>query len=394
MGARFAVLLVVVGGCSSGGSAQPDLSANDLGIPPQFGLTGTFAGALEVNLAGDGGAATLELLTLIDAFDTPSSDGNTATVSALWHPCGVTLPGGLKVPYAYALEPLSITQQNAGMLDQRGDARFMGQPVTWAVGYCPYLASDPLPTAGATLCPAATPDQPNPCLLAPQKPCVLRSTDAGGAVHPGVPVVASGLQPDADVLYVDAKITFAVDANLRAASQLEGAASSGELVWNVVGCHLRAGRDCTAAEAAALDAQKRTGAFESGTFRAHVQPQYYTCPLFLADPGDSVVTFDPLDGGIPDGGLTRMSFQLVQDDLDAMGCPTCHDQFHAPGQLHLVYKPWSPEVLKLNYQNLLPWTAPSTAGGRVGGRFVNDPAPVPEWMTQRWLSWVAAGMPY
>jgi hypothetical protein len=391
-------LLVVLGwlvaGCgSNGGNASPDLSVPSDLATPQFELSGTYAGQLVAQANFDGGGiGTLTLDTLMVAFFTPSADGTTAGVSIDWHPCGVNLPGNLALPYAYVLEPLQVEVANAGTLSARGDgAQFTSTTTNVAVGWCPSMsASEPLPAVGAPLCPPPNGSDPNVCHYATQKPCVYQTTDATPTTYPGVPVQTSGLNPDADVIYVDLQLGYSVQATVTR-DQLTGTPTMVSATWNVLACHLRAGGSCSPTQVAQLNAQKPQLTFAGGTFKAHIQPQYYTCPLFMADVGDALNTFDPLDGGVPDGGITGMSFPLIQRDLDAMGCATCHDDPDGPSRLHLVYKPWNQSLLRRNYEALLPFTKPSTAHGKLGGRFVNGKAPVPDWMKQRWINWVAAG---
>lgn len=394
---KLALAAVLAAACGSGGSAPADLAVPDLAAP-QFLLSGTYAAELEADLVSDGGSGTLAIATLFKSFYTPSADGNSATISTNWEPCSVSLPGALRVPYSYVLEPLQVSQAMAGTLDMKGDgAHWTGQPVTLPIGYCSTSpATDPVPPAGTPLCPPHTADQSNPCSIAGgARPCLFQTTDGTGT-HPGVPVAVSGMTPDADVLYVAAKVTFTVEGSLSfAGAEINGTSTSGALDWSVVACHLRAGGDCSAAQLAQLNAQRATGALASGPFRSHAQPAYYTCPLFNADIPDALTTFDPLDGGVNvDLGTHSLSFALIEQDIERMGCATCHDRFSGPNRLHLVYKPWTPELMRLNWKNLLPFTDPSTAHGLPGGRFVNGPAPVPPAMKQRWRSWIAAGAPF
>jgi len=392
---RFpAVLLVALAGCSNPATPPSDMAVPDMATP-QFELTGTYAGELtaQASFAG-GGMGTLKIDSLAVAFYTPSSDGTTATISMDWHPCGITLPTGLSLPYAYALEPLSIAVQNGGTLSGPGDgAHFTSTTVSYGVGWCPSANGDPLPTASAPLCPMPNGSDPNVCHYATQKPCVFQTTDAQSVVHPGIPVAVTGLTPDADILYVEVQLSYALKATVMLQT-LDGMTTTTTAQWNVLGCHLRAGGSCTAAQTAMLDGQKPTLTFTGGTFKAHIQPQYYSCPLFMADVGGALVTFDPLDGGVPDGGISGMSFHQIQRDLDAMGCATCHDDPDGPSRLHLVYKPWNETLVRRNYEALLPFTLPSTARGLAGGRFANGKAPVPPLMKQRWIDWAGAGAPY
>jgi hypothetical protein len=393
----LALAALALAACGSSGSNPADLAVPDLAAP-QFLLSGTYAAEIQADLISDGGGGTLSIATLFKTFFTPSSDGTTATLSTNWEPCAVSLPGGLRVPYAYVLEPLQVSQAAAGTLSGKGDgAHWTGQPVTLPIGYCSTNpATDPVPAAGTAACPAHTVDQTNPCSIAGgARPCLFQTTDANGT-HPGVPVTVSGMTPDADVLYVAARATFSVEGSLSlGGGEVNGTSTSGAIDWTVVACHLRAGGDCTPTQIAQLNAQRSAGELGGGIFRSHAQPAYYTCPLFNADVPDALTTFDPLDGGVNiDLGAASLSFANIEQDIERMGCATCHDRINGPGKLHLVYKPWSPELMRLNWQNLLPWTVPSTAGGLEGGRFVNGPAPVPPVMKQRWRSWISAGAPY
>jgi hypothetical protein len=383
------VLLTVCAACGSSDKPPADLAVSDLSTP-QFELDGTYAGQLTASF---GSAGTLTLDSLMVAFYTDNNDG-TATISADWHPCGINLPGALAVPYPYVLEPLSISQQNAGTLSGRGDgAQFTSSGTSVAVGWCPSANGDPLADATAPLCPTPNGSDPNVCHYAPQKPCVFQTSDASATVYHGVPVQVTGLTPDADVIYVDASLSFSFAATVTI-DGMTGTPSATSASWNILGCHLRAGGSCSPSQVMQLQSARPQLTFGGGTYKAHVQPQYYTCPLFMADVGDALQTFDPLDGGVPDGGLSGMSFRQIQRDLDAMGCATCHDDPDGPSRLRLTYMPWNDELLRSNWEALRPFTLPSTSHGRAGGRFANGKAPVPDWMKQRWINWAAAGAPF
>jgi hypothetical protein len=140
-----------------------------------------------------------------------------------------------------------------------------------------------------------------------------------------------------------------------ATNEVNGMPTSASLDWTVIDCHIRGGNRCTPQHIAQLDAQKAQGTLSGGMYRSHVQPHYYTCPLYNADVPDSLTTFDPLDGGQNlDLGTPSRSFSLIEQDIERMGCATCHDRFTGPGQLHLVYWPWTPEIMRMNWQKLLP----------------------------------------
>jgi hypothetical protein len=390
-----AACLLPIAACSGSQQGEsPDLSvASDLLIP-QFLLNGTYAAQLTAQASFDGGGSgTLTLDALLVAYSTPSDDPAVATVSADWHPCAVTLPGGLSVPYPFALEPLSISAADAGTLHGRGDgAQLSGMPTAVPIGWCG-TAGGGLPDATTPLCPPPDGNDPNVCHYAAQKPCAFQTTDASNTVYPGVPVQATGLNPDADVLYIAAQLGYAVDATV-GVHELDGHASTVSADWTVLACHLRAGGSCTPQQVAMLNAQKPQLTFGASTFQAQAQPQYFTCPQFTADVNAALSGTDPVDGGAPDGAASGMSFSIVQHELDEMGCATCHDRIQGPGRLHLVYQPWTMALAQANYQAILPWTLPATAGGLPGGRFVNGPAPVPGWLKQRWIDWIAKGAPF
>jgi hypothetical protein len=382
--------LVLLCGCG-GGNDVGDMTPADA-APPSYLLFGTYAMRMQMTV----GAGTLDQIMIGNAFNTPNSDG-TAAVAVTWRPCAVTVGSNLQVPFAHVLE-LEQFQTTTGSLSGKGEATYVQPSVTVPFGAClSNAATDALPTDGTVKCPLPADPTKNPCAQTAMRGCAITTVDASNVQWPGVPVPASGLTPDADVLYVDGRVSFALtgdvkqDANMSVT--MSGSLSGGNVEWHILACHLRSGAACAATDVQTLNTNKPAFSFAGGTLEAHAQPQYFTCPQFLSAVDASLAGVEMFDGGPPDG-LTGMSltFSDVQSDMDALGCATCHDKFTSG--MHLVYSPWTQDLLQYNYQQVLPWTPSSTMlDGAAGGKFVNT-APIPYPVRARWLQWIAEGAPF
>jgi hypothetical protein len=155
---------------------------------------------------------------------------------------------------------------------------------------------------------------------------------------------------------------------------------------------------CAANDVAAIEAAHPKITVTGGTIRSFEQQFYFNCAQLMSDPEGSLTgTEPPPDGGTDAGssfdlGAASLSFSQIQKDMDEFGCPTCHQTMSGPGQLHLVLKPWTAELVRQNYLAVLPFTQPDPLMPLVGGRFVNQ-VPMAPAVRARWLKWVEAGTP-
>lgn len=242
-------------------------------------LVGKWAARLTLDGAGLDGGAPLELLTVWSSNELASGE-----VDASWELCAFPLPGLGAVPDEI-LDP-AMTKTSDGTLDGTGEgAKFTQPPVTFLVGA--QLASppnDPLPAVTAAPCAAPT-----------DVGCVVLDGKSG---KPGVPIVTSGLTPDADVVYVDLRARIGFVGIVHEVGTLPGAITTASVESHVVGCHLRGAADCAPADVAAIEAAHPTVMAQSGAVQWHSLGTYVTCPVFEMDPGYVLGDTEPTDGGI------------------------------------------------------------------------------------------------
>jgi hypothetical protein len=378
-----ALFLAACGGSDNGGDmADP----GDLSMP-QYLLSGTYAARIRMTA----GTSMLDQLMTLDTYYSPNGDG-TALMDVKWHPCQVALSSALDVPFAHVLE-LEIFETTTGTLSGKGEASYTQPTVSLPFGACLSSLTDPLPTDGTNKCPVATDPTKDPCKQTTMRGCAITTVDAANVQWPGIAVPASGLTPDADVLYVDGRLTFALDATPHVDTTVTGSTTSAGVEWHVLACHLRTGAACAPSDVAALNANT-TVTVSGGVLQAHAQPSYFNCAQFLTAVEGSLTGLEMFDGGAPDLMGMSYGFADVQHDMDRLGCGTCHDQFVSPA-MQLVYAPWTLRDLEYNYRQVLPWIDASTWPGtpKPGGRFVNQ-APVPYPIRVKWLDWIARGAPF
>jgi hypothetical protein len=357
-------------------------------MPLGLDLTGKLASELSLQLSADYGAdggvrmAPLKLYVVWTALQT--SDAMGARVDGAWTLCDVPIAGLVDAPLKVVGS--ATTQTSNGRLSSTTDGATFTQPDV-AVVIGAHLAdpvNDPLPTDGS-----------HPCADATQTGCVIPDSITH---RPGAALLAEGLTPDVDLLYVDLRVKFALRGTATKEGTLDGTVTAASIESHVLACRLRqGGGDCTPAQVAAFEAMHPKLTIAGGTLRSHSQNFYFTCPQLLSDPQGSLSGIEPPDGGTPndlgtDGGKAgAASFSTdIQRDLDARGCATggCHESFVKPGQLHLVFQPATADELRRNWQAVLP-----SARDPSGGKLVNT-APLPEAMRERWLRWIAAGAPF
>jgi hypothetical protein len=213
------------------------------------------------------------------------------------------------------------------------------------------------------------------------------------SANPGVRVNATGLTPDAATLWIDFRFELGFDAVAKLDSTMNGnVSSSTTLEYHVLGCQLRSGAMCAPADVAAIEATHPKINVTGGTVQAYQQQFYFNCMQLMSDPQGSLTgTEPPPDGGQP-LDLGTVSFSLIQEDMDANGCATCHQTMNTADHLHLVLKPWTAELVRQNYLAVLPYTQASAGQPLPGGRFVNT-APLSQAVKERWLRWIAEGAP-
>jgi hypothetical protein len=372
------IALLFMGGCS-GGSTSPDMRVHDAG-PWQPNVTGRWASEMRFHFQAADGGASVAPFPLLAIFT--SNQKASGEVDSKWELCAFPIPG-LGMLTDDFLSPAMISVSN-GMESGSGDgAHYLQPPLAFVVGA--QLANpdgDPLPL-----------DASKPCADATSTGCVPFDPSTG---KPVVTIATSGLQPDADLVYVVARVRFGFDAVLHEYGVLGGTVDPATIEWHVIGCHLRAGMDCAAGDVAQIEAARPALALEQGTMSWSFQGAYITCPTFEGDPDGQIAGTDTgTDGGAAaDGGVIvgPVTFsQDVQGDLDSMGCATggCHETRTAPGQMHLYYHPSTADRLRANYDAVLPWTT----GAVPGGRFVNEVSLSPS-MRERWLYWISSGTPF
>jgi hypothetical protein len=379
---RWLALAAIAAGCGGSNGVEP----LDLAMPagPAINLTGLWASQLELH-ASDGATWPIYAVWAASESSLPTS-GETHEVDTTWELCSLKLPNRLSVPYDDAGLAQLTWWPPPGSIVGAGDGSPFTQPPAALVGgaHLTDPLHDALPTGVV-------------CAGGVTTGCISRNVMTG---EPGVRVPASGLTPDADVLYVEFRLQFAFGATVNVANEsLNGDLAGASLESRVVGCHLRSGAPCGPSEVAALQAAQPSVSFTGGAIRSHMQGSYFTCTQLLADPEAALTGRDPrLDGGMqPDAGVGTASYPLIQGDVDFMGCATggCHEQRTAPGQMHLVFQPATDALRRQNWQQVLPWTSGPARDGQLlpGGRFVNEVV-LPSELRARWLDWIAGGASY
>jgi hypothetical protein len=394
------IALTLSAGAALAGCGKKPQVATDMAVAMDMArttlnLTGKFATQLTLNLGvthGDGGASTTSSMQVLavwgaDQYHTTSADG-TYEVDSNWQFCTLKLPDGLDAPYDdFALAALNYYPKNGALAGLVDGSKFTQSlyPFVGGAKLSPTgMVTDPLPVAGA---PACSDTVTSGCV----QPTSVNGTPVSST--PGVRVNATGLTPDASVLWIDFRFALAFDASAKLDSTLNGTIDpSTTLEYHILSCQLRTGALCSPTDVAALEAARARITVTGGQVRSFQQQFYFNCMQLMSDTQGSLTgTEAPPDGGAP-LDLGTVSFSLIQDDMDQFGCATCHQSISGPGKLQLVLKPWTAELLRQNYLAVLPFTQPDAVFTQPGGRFVNQ-VPIPDAMRVRWLRWVAAGTP-
>jgi hypothetical protein len=375
--------LAFVAGCANkantGAPGAPGVDAATA-APPGLNLTNRFASALSLASADaslDGGTPLPPVYAVFTAYESPD-----LSIATRWELCDLPLPGLLTIP-TEVLNNYRTSGPTASTDGKSDGAAFTQPEVAYVVGV--QLADpthDPLPSDPSRVCADST-----------STGCAIPDPITG---KPGV-AIKSGAD-DVDLVYLVARLTFAVAARADADGSMAGMVTSTTLESHVLACRLRAtGADCAPSDVARLEAMHpSTVALDGGTFRAHTQVAYFTCPQLQTDPAAALAGLDPNnnDAGVGaggDGGLGSMSFSLqVQTDLDAMGCATggCHETFTHAGEMHLTFRPDTAALIEANYRAVLPYAQADDRSKLL------TQVPLPPAMQARWLSWIRDGRPY
>lgn len=364
-------------------------TAMDLSITT-IDLTEKFASKMIFTVgASDGGAAvpsSLEIDALWSALQT--GNGPSWEVDSSWQLCSLPLPG---MQAAYDEQGLATIfgKANLGVLMGNSDGSRLLQPTFPVIGGAKLGGApltDPLPTASAPVCSDTVTSN---CLYIPT---------IGGvpvATTPGVQMTVTDTSLPADKMWIDFRLQLGLDVTAKLDGTLNGAVTNAAVEYHVIGCHMRGGAMCTPSQVAAMEAARPAITFASATVRSHAQGGYFSCPQFLGNTEGAVtgIELQP-DAGVPgDLGTMSLSWSTIQDDMDQLGCASCHQSFVAPGEMNVVLKPWTPDLVRRNYDMVLPYTRANTMRGLAGGRFVNQ-TPLPAAVRQRWLSWIDQGAPF
>jgi hypothetical protein len=387
----FAIALLVAG-CGAPTVAAPDLGAaaprdaatavvfdasGDFAPAPPFDIAGTYAIDLSLTMTADYGGGRSQtsdspLFMLWSAVE--AQEGPQHKLASLWAPCAVPIPGLGTIPYK-TLEPFEVRSDNGTVTDAHDGESVMQPSASLIIGaWLSQPDTAPLPD-GSVLC---TGNVVSDCVVPDQRTNL-----------PGAAIPTHGLSPDADTVYVVARIRFAVAALANSGGSIAGSVPSASLEVRVLGCHLRGAGSCAPADVAAIQTGLPKVTISAGTIAGHTQGFYFTCPQFLDDPAAALTGSEsPPDGGVSgDGGLSGAGFSTaVQPDLDTMGCATrgCHD---ARSKMPLHFQPASAREIQDNYQSVLPWTKGDQP------RFLNQ-VPLSPMMRARWASWIASGAPF